>query len=223
MLAIPRHHASPIATSVARLLTGVVVASGVAALVTASVTLTAAAGTAPEGALRRDAEVMKRKMTSIQSRVGTATRRSVRTPITEKEVNAYLAYELAGELPSGVVEPTVAILGPGRVSAKATVDLDQVRRERNPTSMLDPFYYLSGRVPVAATGMLRSRAGTAQFDLQSADVSGVPVPKFVLQQIITHYSRSAAMPEGLSLDAPFALPAQIQEIQVERGQAVVVQ
>jgi hypothetical protein len=51
----------------------------------------------------------------------------------------------------------------------------------------------------------------------------VPVPKFVLQQIITHYSRSTEMPEGLSLDAPFALPAQIQEIQVERGQAVVVQ
>jgi hypothetical protein len=175
--------------------------------------------------LRRDAEVMKRKMTSIQNRIGTATRRTaaVRTPITEREVNAYLAYELAGGLPSGVVEPTVTILGPGRVSAKATVDLDQVRRARNPTSMLDPFYYLTGRVPVGATGLLRSRAGVAQFDLQSADVGGVPVPKFVLQQIITHYSRSAEMPDGLSLDAPFALPAEIQEIQVERGQAVVVQ
>ena len=175
--------------------------------------------------LRRDAEVMKRKMTSIQSRIGTATRRSaaVRTPITEQEVNAYLAYEMAGGLPSGVVQPSVSILGPGRLAAKATVDLDQVRRERNPTSMLDPFYYLTGRVPVGATGMLRSRAGVAQFDLQSADVGGVPVPKFVLQQIVTHYSRSTEMPEGLSLDAPFTLPAEIQEIQVERGQAVVVQ
>ena len=98
-----------------------------------------------------------------------------------------------------------------------------MRRERNPTSLLDPFYYLSGRVPVGATRLLRSGAGVAQFDLQSADVGGVPVPKFVLQQIVTHYSRSASQPEGLGLDAPFELPAEIQEIQVERGQAVVVQ
>jgi hypothetical protein len=109
------------------------------------------------------------------------------------------------------------------VAAVATVDLDEVRRERKPTSLLDPFYYLSGRVPVGARGLLRSSAGVAQFDLQSADVGGVPVPKIVLQQIVTHYSRSPARPEGLNLDGPFSLPAQIQEIQVERGQAVVVQ
>jgi hypothetical protein len=172
---------------------------------------------------RRDADVMKRQMTAIQELRPAGSRQPVRTPITEKELNAYLAYDMAEGLPSGVVEPSITILGPGQVSARATVDLDQVRRERKPTSLLDPFYYLSGRVPVGATGVLSSGNGVARFDLQAADVSGVPVPKFVLQQIVTYYSRSAASPEGLSLDAPFELPARIQEIQVDRGQAVVVQ
>jgi hypothetical protein len=172
---------------------------------------------------RRDADVMKRKMTAIQELRPDGSLTPVRTPITEKELNAYLAYDMAEVLPSGVVQPSITILGAGQVSARATVDLDQVRRERKPTSLLDPFYYLSGRVPVGATGVLSSGAGVARFELQAADVSGVPVPKFVLQQIVTHYSRSAELPEGLSLDAPFELPAKIQEIQVDRGQAVVVQ
>jgi hypothetical protein len=173
-------------------------------------------------ALRRDADVMKRKMSAIESRPPTGSER-VRTTITEQEVNAYLKYDIAEVLPSGVLEPSVTILGPGRVSGRAIVDLDQVRRERNPTSLIDPFYYLTGRVPVAATGVLRTSAGEAHFDLQSADVGGVPVPKLVLQQILTHYSRSPEWPDGISLDGAFALPARIQEIQVDRGQAVVVQ
>jgi hypothetical protein len=45
----------------------------------------------------------------------------------------------------------------------------------------------------------------------------------LLQEIISYYSRSKENPSGLSLDDPFALPARIREIQVERGQAIIVQ
>jgi hypothetical protein len=89
--------------------------------------------------------------------------------------------------------------------------------------MLDPFYYMGGRLPVAATGVLRTTGGVGRFELESADVAGVPVPKMVLQQIVTYYSRAAGYPAGLSLDAPFELPARIQEIRVDSGQAIVVQ
>jgi hypothetical protein len=173
--------------------------------------------------LRRDADVVKRKFSAIEGRSPTAVPRPVRTTITENELNAYLAYELAGALPPGVVDPSVTIPGDGRIAGRAIVDLDRVRLARNPNSRLDPFYYLTGRVPVGANGVLRTSGGVARFELQSADVGGVPVPKLVLQQIVTYYSRSAGWPEGLNLDAPFALPASIREIQVERGQAVVVQ
>lgn len=173
--------------------------------------------------MRRDADQLKQKMSAIRNRSSAAAHHPVRTAITEREVNAYLAFELAGDLPTGVVEPTVMILGPNRVSGRAVVDLDRVRRELNPTSRLDPFYYLTGRLPVGATGTVKARDGVGHFELESATVGGVPIPKFVLQQIVSYYSRSPERPSGISLDSSFALPASIREIQVDRGQAIVVQ
>jgi hypothetical protein len=187
------------------------------------VAIALSASAADQAALRRDADGLKRKMTAIQGRTASASHKPVRTTITEKELNAYLAFEVADDLPDGVVDPTVTILGPGRVSGRAVVDLDRVRKERNPTSMLDPFYYLSGRVPVGATGVLRASDGVGQFELQSANVAGLPVPTFVLQQIVSHYSRSPERPDGVRLESSFALPARIREIQVDRGHAIVIQ
>ena len=45
----------------------------------------------------------------------------------------------------------------------------------------------------------------------------------LLQQVVSYYSRTPDNPAGIGLDDPFALPAGIREIQVERGQAVILQ
>lgn len=189
-------------------------------LVTAALLSVGAAGPAPE---RRHADQLKQKIASINQRTTTATRQRVRTTVTEQEVNAYLTFEAADDFPTGVVEPSVSILGGDRVTARAVVDLDQVRQQRNPTSLLDPVQYLRGRLMVKATGLVHARDGVARLEFESADIAGVPIPKFLLQQIVSHYSRSSARPSGLSLDDPMPLPARIREILVERGQAVVVQ
>jgi hypothetical protein len=126
-------------------------------------------------------------------------------------------------LPAGVVEPSVTILGTGRVSGRAVVDLDAVRRQKAPTSLLDPMNYLTGRLPVTATGVLKTSNGVGRFELESARVSSIPIPKVLLQEIVSYYSRTPDNPSGISLDDPFALPARIREIQVERGQAIIVQ
>jgi len=82
---------------------------------------------------------------------------------------------------------------------------------------------LSGRVPVEAIGVLRTASGTGQFQLESASAGGIPIPKALLQEVVSYYSRSAESPEGIDLDAPFDLPAGIREIQTEKGRAIVVQ
>jgi hypothetical protein len=172
---------------------------------------------------KQQSDLMKRKIAVI---VQTGTRPSVqpqRTAVTEDEVNAYLAYDAAPDIPAGVVNPSVTILGTGRVSGRAIVDLDAVRKQQNPTSMLDPSSYLTGRLPITATGVLRTNNGIGRFEFETATVGGVPLPKFLLQQIVSYYSRSAEKPNGVSLDDPFALPVRIREIQVERGQAIIVQ
>ncbi|MBI4477934.1 MAG: hypothetical protein HY654_12220, partial [Acidobacteria bacterium] len=88
---------------------------------------------------------------------------------------------------------------------------------------LDPWSYVGGRVPVAATGTLRTKNGVGTFVLESAEVSGITVPKALLQQLVSYYSRTSENPGGVDLDAPFDLPARIREIEVHRGQAIVIQ
>jgi len=172
---------------------------------------------------KRDADTLRQKVAVITAHAEKASKEQRRTTVTENEVNAYLAYDGREQLPTGVVQPWVSILGTGRLSGKAVVDLDAVRRQRNPTSLLDPMNYLMGRLPVTATGTLKTSNGVGRFELESAAVSGVPIPKMLLQEIVSYYSRTAENPGGINLDDPFALPARIREIQVQRGQAIIVQ
>jgi hypothetical protein len=174
---------------------------------------------------RRDADAFKVKVAEITRRGGAAPAAAQRgsTTVTESEVNGYLALELVDDLPSGVVSPAVLMLGQGRASGQAVVDLDKVRQGMGATGVLNPLSYLRGRLPVVATGTVTSRDGVARLQFESATVSGVRVPKIVLQQIVSYYSRSEMFPSGISLDEPFTLPAGIREIQVERGRAIVVQ
>jgi hypothetical protein len=172
---------------------------------------------------QRDAELLRQKVATITAEADKPSKEGRRTTVTETEVNAYLVYDAHEQLPAGVVEPSVSILGSGRLSGRAVVDLDAVRKQHKPTSLLDPMNYLRGRLPVAATGVFTTKEGVGQFQLESASVSSIPIPKLLLQEIVSYYSKTTANPAGISIDDPFALPARIREIQVERGQAIIVQ
>lgn len=185
-------------------------------------TLTGTAG-GDAGALRRDAERLKQKVAAITSSAERPDGHIRRTTVTEKEVNAYLVYDALGQLPTGVVEPAVRMIGAGRVSGRAVVDLDALRKQRSSTSLFDPASYLTGRLAVTATGVLTTTDGVGRFAFESASAGGVSIPKFLLQEIVSHYSKTADSPAGIGLDDPFALPARIRDIRVERGQAIIIQ
>jgi hypothetical protein len=174
-------------------------------------------------ASKRDAALLKQKVATITAHAEKPTKVARRTTVTENEVNSYLVYEAREQIPVGVVDPSVTIVGPGRVSGRAIVDLDAVRKQKAPTSLLDPMNYLMGRLAVTAAGTLKTSNGVGHFELESASVGSIPIPKILLQEIVSYYSRTPEKPAGISLDDPFALPARIREIQVERGQAIIVQ
>jgi len=176
-----------------------------------------------DSATRRDADVLRQKVATINAHGERATRQTRRTTITENEVNSYLVFDAREQLPTGVVDPSVTIVGTGRLSGRAVVDLDAVRKARATSSIFDPTNYLMGRLPVTATGVLTTNNGVGRFQLESATVGGVPIPKLLLQEIVSYYSRTPDKPSGIGIDDPFALPARIREIQVERGQAIIVQ
>ena len=174
-------------------------------------------------ASKRDAALLKQKVATINDRAARPSKVARRITITENEVNSYLAYEARDQIPVGVVDPSITVLGPGRLSARAVVDLDAVRKQKAPTSLLDPMNYLMGRLAVTAVGTLRTANGVGRIELESSSVGSIPIPKILLQEIVSYYSRSAEKPGGIGLDDPFPLPSRIREIQVERGQAIIVQ
>jgi hypothetical protein len=172
----------------------------------------------PQGAAR-----MQQKIALIMGHVRPTGAMSARTQISEVEINSYLKFGLGDQMPTGVTDPAIVIVGDGRLSGTAVVDLSRAGKEGKSGGMLDPLSYLTGRLPVAASGVLRTRGGVGTFELESAFISSVPIPKRVLQELLTVYSRSGTDLDGLSLDDPFALPAAIREIEITPGLAVIVQ
>ncbi len=171
---------------------------------------------------KQQGDTFMRKVAVIAAHDG-KHKAQTRTPVNEAEVNSWFAYQAQPLLPKGVADPAVSILGQGRVSGRAVVDLDAVAKKKSTGATLDPWSYIGGRVPVTVTGVLHTKDGKGRFELQSAQVSSIPVPKTLLQEMISYYSRSPNHPEGLSLDEPFTLPANIRQIEVGQGQAVIVQ
>jgi len=174
-------------------------------------------------ATKRDAASLKQKVATITAHGETSSKVARRTIVTENEVNSYLVYEAGPQIPVGVVDPSITVVSPGRLSGRAIVDLDAVRKQKAPTSLLDPMNYLMGRLAVTAVGTLKTADGIGRFELESSSVGSIPIPKILLQEIVGYYSRSPEKPSGISLDDPFPLPARIREIQVDRGQAIIVQ
>jgi hypothetical protein len=171
---------------------------------------------------RADADALEQKVLWIATN-GLAEKPAARsTPVLEREVNAYLQAHAREQMPQGVVDPRVSILPDGRLSGTATVDLDAVRNSKD-RGMLSPWTLLRGSVPVEATGILRTENGVAAFTLESATVGGVPVPKSVLQELVSYYSKGPNAKDGVNFEAPFRLPAHIREIHTAMGRATVVQ
>ncbi len=169
-----------------------------------------------------DADHFDAKLNAILQRGGARSGSPLRTTVTENEVNAYLVHRGRAQMAAGIVDPKIRILGGGRVTCQAVVDLDAVRESR-PRSMFDPMRLVSGRLPVVATGVVHAKGGVGTIAVESVLVSGFQVPHVVLQELVSYYSKSSAYPDGIPLDSTFVLPAGIREIEVWTGQAVIIQ
>jgi hypothetical protein len=144
------------------------------------------------------------------------------TQISDNELNAYFKYNAGSQIPVGIVDPTINALGDGRVGGRAVVDLDAVRKQKQ-RGWLDPLGYMTGRLPITATGTLTTKDGVGKFNLETAEVSGVTIPKTVLQELLSYYSRTKENPNGINMDDPFELPARIREIRVGKATSTIVQ
>lgn len=180
---------------------------------------------AANGPSKADAERMQQKLDRIAA-IGLEPRRAGararRTVLPEREMNAYLRLILQPQLPTGVIDPSAVLIGDGQFAVRVIFDLDVVRGQRE-RGMTDPLRYVGGRVPVSMDCVLRAREGLGTLEFRSATMSGLPIPKFVVQELVSYATRSPDMPNGFRFDEPFPLPATIREVHVTRGEAVVIQ
>ena len=173
--------------------------------------------------LRSEADAFTRKVARImRNGEGPAASVPLRTTITESELNSWLAYADPDLLPSGLTNATVTILGSGRVRGEALVGVEALGGGR-PRGPRDSFGLLGGRLAVVVTGTVHARAGAGRFELQTASLSGLPVPAALVQELVSYFSRTSDNPDGVQLEDTFELPVHIREIELVRGQAVVVQ
>ena len=156
------------------------------------------------------------------STAATAPAASQTTQLTDVELNSYLRFHLKNQVPVGIVEPTINAVGDGKVRGGAVIDLDAVRKQKQ-RGWTDPMSYLRGQLPMAVAGVLVTQNGIGRFQLEAAEISGISVPKSLIQELLSYYSRTAENPSGIGIDDPFELPARIKEIRVGKGEAMVVQ
>jgi hypothetical protein len=173
---------------------------------------------------KQQADLFSQKLAQIVVQGDAAQKAGTRrTPVTESELNSWFTYSAKPLLPSGISDPRITMIGSGKVTGQAIVDLDAIGKKKASRGTFDIWNLVGGKVPVNVAGTLRTKDGIGSFDLESADVSGLPLPKSFLQEVVSYYSRTADHPQGVKIDDPFALPASIRQIDVGAGQAVIVQ
>ena len=172
---------------------------------------------------REQGDGLARKIEEIKKNAAAEPVRSRRTSMTDPEVNSYLAFNVKDKIPRGLANPEIRTIGDGQLAGRVFVDMDEFKRGRSSGGIMDPLSYVSGQVPLTARGLLRTRDGKGQFQLISAEILGVPLPKPIVQELVTFFSRTPERPKGFNMDEPFDLPVKIREIAVNQGEAVVNQ
>ena len=168
-------------------------------------------------------DAFAKKIVLVQKMSGEKAAKDRPTTFTQDETNSYLKFGAGELLPTGLTQPEITMLGQGKVSGKAIVDLDIVRQKQSSGSWFDPTSYLTGKLPVTASGRIVTWDGKGKFELETAEITGVPIPKSFLAQMVNFFTRTADNPKGSSIDDTFELPANIKRIDVEQGRFVTHQ
>jgi hypothetical protein len=169
------------------------------------------------------ADAFEKKIVLVQKIADQDSGKPRATAFSQAETNSYLKYKAGDLLPTGLMQPELTIIGEGRVSGKAVVDLDVVRQKQSSGGWFDPTSYLTGRLPVTAIGKIVTWDGKGKFELERAEVSGLTIPKSFLGQMVNFFTRTADNPKGSSIDDVFELPAEIRRIDVDASRWTVHQ
>jgi hypothetical protein len=169
------------------------------------------------------AAAFEKKVILVQKQSGVKAAKERPTAFTQAETNSYLKYKAGDLIPVGLTQPEITLLGNGVVSGKAIVDLDVVRQKQSSGGWLDPTSYLTGKLLVTARGRVVTWDGKGKVELESAEVSGISIPRSFVNQMVNFFTRTEDNPGGSTLDDTFELPTNIRRIDVQPARFIVHQ
>jgi hypothetical protein len=137
--------------------------------------------------------------------------------VSQEEFNAFIAHHMGHRIPEGVIDPWVRFTE-GLIWAGAQLDLD-ILRARMPESSMSQF--LSGRVPVELSAILKAEGGVGQIELQTVTLGGIPLPAAFVQELVTANTKTPDRPGGIRIDEPFTLPYEIESVQTLEGRLLL--
>ena len=141
--------------------------------------------------------------------------------VSEPELNSYLNLTLGPKMPKGVTDVVVRFER-DRLVARALVDLAEVQGKIPSGSLGGLLSFLSGKVPLEARGRLdAAEDGFGAFAIEEVNISTVPVPVTVVEQLVTSATKTAETPHGFDVHSPFRLPYDLKRVRIQPGQALL--
>ncbi len=161
------------------------------------------------------AATMQRKLEHLRQNSGNSTPDT--TEFSENEINAWIKSKYV-RLPDGV--KSVRFRGsPGVIVTMARVNFDEIAGNGRPSNPLLSIF--KGEHDVFAIAHARGAHGEGWVDIDSVELDGVEVPRFVLQLFVDRYLKPRY--PNLGLSSRFPLPARIDTASVATHKLIVVQ
>jgi hypothetical protein len=158
-----------------------------------------------------DALKVQHILKTIEARQNKAGQKATRKAIiTQKELNAYIAYRLGREKKPIIKKLEVILHNNNRVRGNIRFDLGGI----------DILKLLGSDLRFGFDGGLQTRDGAGKLDLSSLHLNGESVPPRVLDPVLAVVALYYGTERG-STDDWYELPKGIQRIEVNKAQAVL--
>ena len=158
----------------------------------------------------------KRKIDRINSG---SLRNGETVVLSENEINSFFKYDHSGEMADGVRDVKVKLREGGAV-VRVLVDLSHAQSQNGaPGGILWRFLF-SGEREVTANCRYRSADGYGRLDLDSVEIDGTTVPRFIVDWLIASYVNPQT--PDFEVGETVALPKKVRQIRTEPGRVVVV-
>jgi hypothetical protein len=139
--------------------------------------------------------------------------------LTENELNSYIRYDYAEEIPEGVRDLHVTLLKDYGV-AEALVDLEKLPSVKNSPVAAMGARLFRGERKLRARCRFVSAEGQGKVDVEQVELDGQVLPDFLVEYLIA----SAVQPQLPDFESgkPFALANKLRQIRLEPANVAVV-